>query len=72
MQINAAVSEIQQLEKVGHGTSTLRGRETVHLKLRAYTGHDTQVLWACLGLSTPANLFCLLFYYQGLLERFRL
>jgi len=43
-----------------HGPSTLGHRETVYLKLRAYTGKDTQVLWASPGQITPAYLFILL------------
>jgi len=37
-----------------HCSQTLGGRETVNLKLRPYTGRDTQVLWASQGRSTPA------------------
>jgi len=42
------------------GPSTLGGRKTVYLKVRAYTGQDTKVLWTSPGQSTPAYLFSLL------------
>jgi len=43
------------------GPSTLRGRKTVQLKLRTYTGHDTRVLWAFRGEYTSLSIYLLEF-----------
>jgi len=48
--------KLPRTAQFNHGPSTVGGCETDYLKVRAYTGQDTQVSWAGPVRSIPAHL----------------